>query len=1222
MPKNEDNSPEEVIRENLLRFLDSGPKILRWPAGRSLTHEGLATAASTPDCPEAHDFVQLVLGKLEGGEAERLLDHAAECDLCGNTLARGLSALEGDPSQEEIAAISELASSQPEWQDEMGRQLASTAVRRRPGFRMSRGWTIGGAIAAGVLLAAGLYAWRSATNTPEHQLAMAYQQSRGLELRIPEADYAPINLGHHTRGSGGNNEPAQLLDARARLARELERSPQDSWMLELQARADVLGERYDPAVDVLDRLIAQGPVTAELLTDAGTAYYQRGLVSGSELDRSTALDYLRRADQLAPTDPVILFNEAIVMEDRGQMMNAVEVWNRYLTVEHDAKWAEEGKRKLAQLEETLNRLKSHQSRIDQMLSTPQAMDALAGDSRKLASLDEELSSYDLDKLLLTAYPADGDFSKKSPQTRGSPCPQSCIAAHRLLKAIGTSLETQHHDSWLTDLVSPAPDTISSSDAETYRQGIRLLATAVSNDLSGSPTEAARLAGSAQQLFGRLAIAGSADAALRTGARVGDVRSAIEVLFALQRQQNFRECRTEAERFHARPIAGLEMNRYPWINAVAMITEKVCDDTPETRPAGRSLEMAALQLAESDHYRLLISRTKMRLVDDAQNAGDDETAERLTLASLRELLAADSPAYRIANTVGAIPYVEDGSPRRYMAELCERESLAWIELDGDHSVENAERMDLARAEMRIGAMKEAQHQLELISVDVGRSKSGKTRDSSYTESEIFLSKSLMEQGDLNGAARYLDQAASGMDTFSDTWALRTFAAARGQLALAQGKLDEAAKTLESEIRSSEGHNVQGEDPAIIAEYAQQDHDLYAELAATWLAQGRPAENVLTLWERFRLRSRGLPITPCRNGALDCDKAKLETAIKGLGNYALVGQVVLLDRVLIYHAESNGVTWSQKPLRQQDVMDAAQTFERAVSSPFTSIETAAKLGSRLSDALLSDTLVGFREDSILLLEPDPMLQNLSWPVLPTKDGPLGLRYPMAESRSILTTNDEQPPTSETICKRPLVVGASVAGGDEPPLPEALEEATSIGRLLHSHEVLLGKQATTTNLAELLGSATIFHFAGHAVRTINGTELRLSAASQGEKSPWVDGAFLRRHPPLHCQLAVLSACSTGMREASWKRPLQDIVETLGTVGVPQVVATRWQIDSQAAVPFMNAFYQELETGKSVAIALTLARRVQFGESVYKNPYYWGAYYVTGRDNSHLKRELHARL
>jgi CHAT domain-containing protein len=1225
-----DNSVQ-VSKEDLLRFLDAGPKVLRWPRRGELARGSFEPDISGPECPSAQSYMELATGSVEGDEAEKLLTHAADCAACGDLLAWNLSALEGDPSAEETAAIAELAAARTEWQQRMAHELAATPARRRPVFFHPDLWRAEAAIAAVLLLAAGVFVWQRQTNTPDHQLAMAYEQSRTLELRVPEAGYSALSSGGHTRGALAGHEPAPLLDARARLARELERSPQDAHWLELQARADILEERYDSAADVLDRLLAQGPVTADLLADAASAYYQRGLVSGSELDRSTALDYLRRADELAPTDPVVLFNEAIVMEDRGQMMNAVEVWNRYITVERDPKWAAEGKRKLAALEQTLNRLKTHQSRVEKMLATPQAMDALTADAPKLAGLDEELSSYELDKLLLVAYPEAPNSlspapSKSTQQARGSPCLESCLAARRLLQAIASSLEIQHHDFWLADLLSPNIDSLPAATSATYAKALQQLAHAVREDMFGVPAVGNQDSRQARSLFQQLKGMEGSIPSVAWAAHAGEERAAVEEMFALQRELNFEGCRTFARQQRSTPGALHEITRYPWIETVELITEKVCDDTPETRRTGRSLEMEALRLAETDHYALLIARVRTRLVGDAQNEGDDETAERLTLAVLRELYSRDTPALRIAQTIGELSSTEQDSPRAEAAELCLREIVEWYELAGDHVRGSHVRMDLARAEMRIGAMREAEKQIQQAHLEGDPQGLGESKGADLVEANIFLARLMLERSDLTGAQRYLDQTTSRFASDSDTWALRAYASSRGQLDLAQGKLDQAANTLESDIRAGEGRNVRSGDQATAAEYAQQDHDLYAELAATWLAQGRKPEDVLALWERFRLRAHGLPITQCWNGALDCEEPKLAIAQHRLGNSMLIGQIVLLDRVLIYRADKGGVVWNQKPWSRQDVLDAAQRLDRAVSSPFTSSETAAKLGARLAEALLPPIPANLSPDSTLLLEPDPMLQNFPWPVLPTPKGPLGLQYPLDEMRSILAVRARQSVSGdrpmETMCKRPLVVGASMATGNEPPLPEALEEAGSVSRLLHSTQLLLGRQATTTNLAQTFGSATIFHFAGHAVQTGNGTELLLAASTPGELRPWVDGVFLRQHPPHACQLAVLSACSTGTREASWNHPLQDIVETLGDLGVPEVVATRWQIDSEAAVPFMDSFYQSLATGKSVAVALTSARGVQFSRSLYKNPYYWGAYYVTGGETTLVPKESHARI
>jgi len=1223
MNNSENNNPTQITDDDLLRFLDMAPQHGRLREDRE---SSLPEAAA--DCPRKDSYFDLAAGTIMDGEADELLTHAAACTRCGNVLARSLSALDGNPSPEETAAIAELAAVRVEWQEKLARGLAATSTRKRP-FRFSKPWIGGTAVAAGLLLAAGVFVWHRQTNTPELQLAMAYEHSRTLELRIPGAPYAAMSSGGHTRGALADRESPQLLDARARLARELERAPQDAHWLELQARADVLEERYSSATDVLDRLVAQGPATPELLTDAAAAYYQRGLVSGSELDRSTALEYLRRADELAPTDPVILFNEAIVMEDRGQMMNAVEVWNRYITVERDPKWAAEGKRKLAALEQTLNRLKSHESRINGVLSTPQAMDALAIDAPKLATLDEELSTYNLDQLLRAAYPVVGDLplaklNTDSQPARGSPCASPCRAARRLLKAIGTSLELKHHDFWLTDLLSPDIDSLPPTTASIYIQALRAMGMATHADDTGESIVAEGLAARAGNLFQQLSNSRKANPSLASAARVGAERSAAEYLIALQGEVRFRECREYALQLRTKSQDQPESSRYRWIEAVKLITEKVCDDTPETREAGRSLLLRASRMAESDDYRLLQARINMRQVDDAQDAGDDETAERIAIATLRKLYKGDPPPFRIINTLSPLCYVEEDSPRPHMWALCRTEGLGWLAQVGNHAIASLWRMDVARADMRVGAMQEASKQMRLAQEErkaLGRENNS---DHLFIEPEMFLSDSLLEQGDLPEAEHYLDEAAAGLSNYSDSWGLRTYAASRGQLELERGHLDKAAETLETEIRSSEGRNVRGGDQLTEAEYAALDHDLYAELAATWLAQGRSPESVLALWERFRLRSRGLPITQCPIDALDCELPRVLAAEQNLKDDLLVGQIVLLDRVLVYRVDKAGVTWSQRPVRRKDVLDVAQTLERAVSSPFTSLATAAKLGANLREALLPalpDDLAG---NSSLLLEPDPALQNLSWPVLPTRAGPLGLRYPLAELRSMLASEGNDRSRSQSYfdnADRALVVGASMAAGDAAPLPEALTEARNVNHFLNSPALLLGEQATYNHVAERIGSATVFHFAGHAVQTRSGTELLLAEDIPNQETPWVDGPFLRKHPPRVCRLAVLSACATGSREASWNHPLQDIVETLGSLGVPAVVATRWQIDSEASVPFMNAFYESLAKGNSVAVALTSARRVQSGQSLYNNPYYWGAYYVTGKESIRTIGELNAR-
>jgi CHAT domain-containing protein len=86
-------------------------------------------------------------------------------------------------------------------------------------------------------------------------------------------------------------------------------------------------------------------------------------------------------------------------------------------------------------------------------------------------------------------------------------------------------------------------------------------------------------------------------------------------------------------------------------------------------------------------------------------------------------------------------------------------------------------------------------------------------------------------------------------------------------------------------------------------------------------------------------------------------------------------------------------------------------------------------------------------------------------------------------------------------------------------------------------------------------------------------------------------------------------------------DIVSALDSVGVPDVVSTRWQIDSGSALPMMDSFYKGLAAGQTVPQALTSARVDLMRNPRYRHPYYWAAWYTSGRGNTTLTQLFHAR-
>ena len=1151
--------------------------------------------ADTPDapelCPDPGEWLTLACGDLRPADVDFLLAHAARCRECAARLRVSLRLLSEEASPEEASEIAQLASASPAWRHRLSVELAHTphksAKKNATRFYL---WA-GAGLAASLTLAVSLSMWQHHVNTPERLLAEAYTHSRTFDLRMPGAGFAEVMPGTHLRGGSTGRESSRLLDARSRIEQQLEKTPNDAHWLQLEARADIQEEKFDPAIDILDRLLAAGPVSSSLLLDDASAYFQRGTFSGSEDDRATALDTLRRADELTPSDSVVLFNEAVAMEDRGQVMNAVETWNRYLRFEHDPLWLAEGRRRLQALELKLNQIKTHQSRMENHLATPKAMLALAADPATLDVLDEELSSSLLPKLLASAYPQPVDRS------RGSPCDESCQASRGLLRAVAASLVRNHQDSWINQLLPPD----FSPDNQDFTQAARLLGQAIDANASGDAPSGAKLALQSRQAFRLI------------GNVAGEDRAEVERVYALQRTANLSGCYQAANALLSRDP------QFVWIMIHGLNEEALCDTGTGSATKESPLSLRAEQFARDHHYALLTMRARNIRGGAAVESGDAEGAWRIFLATERMFFAGDYPAFRLYTTLSGLAEVEKSTPRVHLSLLLQREVIGILELTQGRKLIPSQRFDLAIAAIRAGYIPEAQSELRKVQTELAEDEGGKAIQGFLADSEIAMANLYLGHRDLRAAAEMLDTAKLHMEGELHTSDQRAYAAARGELELAMGHPENAEPMVRGAILEEERKARRvgsGNIP-----FARQDRDLYAVLAGLWLAQGRSGEEILALWERYRLRILGEPVSICRKGGLACLKPRLHLELARLEADHTFGQVVLLDRVLTYQASAQRVVWSTIPLGEQELLEMVAPLERAVSSPATSQNSVDQAARRIGDLLLVDLPKTSSAPGEVLLESDPLLGNLPWPAVETGSGPLGLRFNVEESPSLLLRS-----RSNTLLPSgghaPLVVGTSFASDEGGVLPEVLKEARDVARFGKDSNLLLSDKATQAQVRARLETASAIHFAGHSLLQDGATRLLLAPAASSAHpggDAYLDSALLRKYPPRAARLIVFSSCSTGKREEGWNHGMEDIVDTLASLRVPEVVATRWQIDSASAVPMMELFYSGLAKGMSVPAALTGARQSMAQSVRYRHPYYWAAYYSSGSGKSDLSQIFH---
>jgi CHAT domain-containing protein len=167
----------------------------------------------------------------------------------------------------------------------------------------------------------------------------------------------------------------------------------------------------------------------------------------------------------------------------------------------------------------------------------------------------------------------------------------------------------------------------------------------------------------------------------------------------------------------------------------------------------------------------------------------------------------------------------------------------------------------------------------------------------------------------------------------------------------------------------------------------------------------------------------------------------------------------------------------------------------------------------------------------------------------------------------------------------------------LADAAPEGEMVAQKFSSAHLMAGGQATTNALVSGLENASVLHFAGHAVSSVQHSGLLLSDAL-------LDASLLKKASLARMQLAVFSACDTQDGSSGRAYDGDSLVRVFLGAGVPHVVASRWNVDSAATRQFMNLFYRALLQGNTVAASIHQAQISLRSAAGMAHPYYWSAF------------------
>ena len=173
-----------------------------------------------------------------------------------------------------------------------------------------------------------------------------------------------------------------------------------------------------------------------------------------------------------------------------------------------------------------------------------------------------------------------------------------------------------------------------------------------------------------------------------------------------------------------------------------------------------------------------------------------------------------------------------------------------------------------------------------------------------------------------------------------------------------------------------------------------------------------------------------------------------------------------------------------------------------------------------------------------------------------------------------------------------------------PHIEAEIHALRRIFPDTVVLLGKEATRSNLLKLAPEARFLHLASHSYfRRDNPMFSFLQLAD----SPL--NFYNLLDLKLKADMVTLSACHTGMNMVFPGDELHGLMRGFLYAGAPSLVASLWAANDISTAEFMGEMYSRISLGETKRQAIRAAQLAI--KDAYGHPYYWAPFVLMGNPN-----------
>lgn len=185
---------------------------------------------------------------------------------------------------------------------------------------------------------------------------------------------------------------------------------------------------------------------------------------------------------------------------------------------------------------------------------------------------------------------------------------------------------------------------------------------------------------------------------------------------------------------------------------------------------------------------------------------------------------------------------------------------------------------------------------------------------------------------------------------------------------------------------------------------------------------------------------------------------------------------------------------------------------------------------------------------------------------------------------------------------------------PLPRTALETTAL-RGVRAVDALSGDRADEAHVRRAIGGRRYLHLATHGVVDRGRGELFAALVLAPPAAPVArteDDGFLRLYEiyelDLACELAVLSACSSGTGSGVPGEGSFALTRGFQAAGCRRTIGTLWPVEDDASARVVSETFRRIGPSPSYAAALRDAKRAVRADPRTRAPFYWAAFVLSG--------------